>query len=228
MKILSLDTSSEYMSLGLKIDEDFYSININAGQTHSEIVLPEIKKLLEEHQLTTKDLDAVAFGRGPGSFTGIRIACGIAYGLGYGASIPVIGVNNLLALAESSGKNKVISVIDARMGEIYLSAYTKESKIFSKPIIEGVYKPDELPQLKESGWTVIGNAIEIYKQEIKDHFDQQIDNLLDGPHQVVESISKLAIPFIKNEIFELIHAEPVYLRNKVAFTTEERKALNAI
>ncbi|MEY3839137.1 MAG: hypothetical protein RLZ90_936, partial [Pseudomonadota bacterium] len=134
----------------------------------------------------------------------------------------------LLALAESSGKNKVISVIDARMGEIYLSAYAKESKIFSKPIIEGVYRPNELPQLKESGWTVIGNAIEIYKQEIKDHFDQQIDNLLDGPHQVVESISKLAIPFIKNEIFELIHAEPVYLRNKVAFTTEERKAFNAI
>ncbi|MFM7482226.1 MAG: tRNA (adenosine(37)-N6)-threonylcarbamoyltransferase complex dimerization subunit type 1 TsaB, partial [Candidatus Methylopumilus sp.] len=61
MKILSLDTSSEYMSLGLKIDEDFYSININAGQTHSEIVLPEIKKLLDGHQLTTKDLDDVAF-----------------------------------------------------------------------------------------------------------------------------------------------------------------------
>ena len=125
MKILSLDTSSEYMSLSLKIDEEFYSININAGQTHSEIVLPEIKKLLERYQLTTKDLDAVAFGKGPGSFTGIRIACGIAYGLGYGASIPVIGVNNLLALAESSGKNKVISAIDARMGEIYLSAYIK-------------------------------------------------------------------------------------------------------
>jgi tRNA threonylcarbamoyladenosine biosynthesis protein TsaB len=89
MKILSLDTSSEFMSLGLKIDEDFYSVNIHAGQTHSELVLPEIKKLLERCQLTTKDLDAVAFGRGPGSFTGIRIACGIAYGLGYGSSIPV-------------------------------------------------------------------------------------------------------------------------------------------
>jgi tRNA threonylcarbamoyladenosine biosynthesis protein TsaB len=66
MKILSLDTSNEYMSLGLKIDEDFYSVNIKAGQTHSEIVLPEIKKLLSEHQLMTKDLDAIAFGRGPG------------------------------------------------------------------------------------------------------------------------------------------------------------------
>lgn len=129
---------------------------------------------------------------------------------------------------ESSGKNKVISAIDARMGEIYLSAYTKESKIFSKPIIEGVYKPDELPQLKESGWTLIGNAIETYKKEMKDHFDQQINNLVDGPYEVVESISRLAIPFIKNKVFELIHAEPVYLRNKVAFTTEERKALNAI
>jgi tRNA threonylcarbamoyladenosine biosynthesis protein TsaB len=228
MKILSLDTSTEYMSLGLKIHEDFYSINIKAGQTHSEIVLPEIRKLLDLHHLTTKDLDAIAFGRGPGSFTGIRIACGIAYGLGYGASIPVIGVNNLLALADSSGKNKIISVIDARMGEIYFSAYIKEGKTFSEPIFEGVYKPDELPHFKESGWTLIGNAIETYKPEIKDHFGQQIENIIDGPYEPVESISKLAIPHIKNKVFELIHAEPVYLRNKVAFTTEERKALNAI
>ncbi len=223
-----MDTSTEYMSLGLKIYEDFHSINIKAGQTHSEIVLPEINKFLSDHQLTTKDLDAIAFGKGPGSFTGIRIACGIAYGLGYGASIPVIGVNNLLALADRSGKNKVISVIDARMGEIYFSAYIKEGKTFSEPMFEGVYKPDELPRIKESGWTLIGNAIETYKQEMKDHFGQQIENLIDGPIEVVESISKLATPFIKNKIFELIHAEPVYLRNKVAFTIEERKALNAI
>ena len=197
-------------------------------RSHSEIVLPEINKFLSEHQLTTKDLDAIAFGKGPGSFTGIRIACGIAYGLGYGASIPVIGVNNLLALADRSGKNKVISVIDARMGEIYFSAYIKEGKTFSEPMFEGVYKPDELPRIKESGWTLIGNAIETYKQEMKDHFGQQIENLIDGPIEVVESISKLATPFIKNKIFELIHAEPVYIRNKVAFTIEERKALNAI
>ena len=216
------------MSLGLKIYEDFYSINIKAGQTHSEIVLPEINKFLSKHQLTIKHLDAIAFGRGPGSFTGIRIACGIAYGLGYGASIPVIGVNNLLALADSSGKNKVISVIDARMGEIYFSAYVKEGKTFSEPMFAGVYKPDELPQIKDSGWTLIGNAIDTYKQEIKDHFGQQIEDLIEGPFEVVESISKLATPFIKNKIFELIHAEPVYLRNKVAFTVEERKALNAI
>ena len=216
------------MSLGLKIYEDFYSINIKAGQTHSEIVLPEINKFLSKHQLTIKHLDAIAFGRGPGSFTGIRIACGIAYGLGYGASIPVIGVNNLLALADSSGKNKVISVIDARMGEIYFSAYVKEDKTFSEPMFTGVYKPNELPQIKESGWTLIGNAIDTYKQEIKDHFGQQIEDLIEGPFEVVESISKLATPFIKNKIFELIHAEPVYLRNKVAFTVEERKALNAI
>ena len=216
------------MSLGLKIYEDFYSINIKAGQTHSEIVLPEINKFLSKHQLTIKHLDAIAFGRGPGSFTGIRIACGIAYGLGYGASIPVIGVNNLLALADSSGKNKVISVIDARMGEIYFSAYVKEGETFSEPMFAGVYKPDELPQIKDSGWTLIGNAIDTYKQEIKDHFGQQIEDLIEGPFEVVESISKLATPFIKNKIFELIHAEPVYLRNKVAFTVEERKALNAI
>ncbi|MSQ80270.1 MAG: tRNA (adenosine(37)-N6)-threonylcarbamoyltransferase complex dimerization subunit type 1 TsaB [Candidatus Methylopumilus sp.] len=228
MKILSLDTSTEYMSLGLKINEDFYSINIKAEQTHSEIVLPEIKKLLTEHQLTTKDLDAVSFGRGPGSFTGIRIACGIAYGIGYGASIPVIGVNNLLALAGSSSKNKVISCIDARMGEIYLGAYIKNEEAFSEAIVESIYKPHELPEIKDSGWTLVGNAIDEYEREIKNHFGEQIEDVLYGPYTIIESISKLSIPFIKNKAFELIHAEPIYIRNKVAFTTKERKVLNAI
>ena len=114
------------------------------------------------------------------------------------------------------------------MGEIYLSAYIKDGKTFSNPIVEGVYKPHELPQLAESGWTLIGNAIETYEKEMKDHFGQQIDDFVDGPYEVVKSISKLAKPFIKNKVFELINAEPVYLRNKVAFTTEERKAFNAI
>ena len=95
-------------------------------------------------------------------------------------------------------------------------------------MLEGVYKLHELPQLKDLGWTLVGNAIETYEKEMKDHFDQQIEEVIYGPYEVVESISKLAIPFIKNKLFELIHAEPVYLRNKVAFTTEERKALNAV
>jgi tRNA A37 threonylcarbamoyladenosine modification protein TsaB len=114
------------------------------------------------------------------------------------------------------------------MGEIYLSAYIKEGKTFSEPMLEGVYKPHELPQLKGLGWTLVGNAIETYEKQMKDHFGQQIEEVIFGPYEVVESISKLAMPFIKNKLFELIHAEPLYLRNKVAFTTEERKSLNAV
>jgi tRNA A37 threonylcarbamoyladenosine modification protein TsaB len=122
----------------------------------------------------------------------------------------------------------VVSGIDARMGEIYLSAYIKEGKTFSEPMLEGVYKPHELPQLKGLGWTLVGNAIETYEKQMKDHFGQQIEEVIFGPYEVVESISKLAMPFIKNKLFKLIHAEPLYLRNKVAFTTEERKSLNAV
>ena len=126
MQILAIDTSTEYLSLALWLDGRVFSRDINAGQTHSQQILPTLRELLDEAQVELNALDGIAFGAGPGSFTGLRIACGVAQGLAFGTGLPVIAVSTLQALAQQSGAEKVIACLDARMGEIYHAAYEKK------------------------------------------------------------------------------------------------------
>lgn len=125
MNILAFDTSTEYLSLALRKGSETFQYDCNAGQTHSQIILPQIQALLDSAELQLSDLQGVAFGAGPGSFTGVRIAAGVAQGLGFGANLPVVSVCTLLALAEASSADKVIACLDARMGEVYHAAYEK-------------------------------------------------------------------------------------------------------
>ena len=126
MNLLALDTSTEFLSLALQLDDKIFTHHQQAGAKASELILPQIQALLDSAKITLKDLDGIAFGAGPGAFTGVRIACGVAQGLGFGANIPVVGVNTLLAVAQVSGANKVIVCLDARMGEIYHAAFIKQ------------------------------------------------------------------------------------------------------
>ena len=116
MNILAFDTSTEYLSLAIQKGSEVFTFDINAGQTHSQIILPQIQALLTEAKLALSDLQGIAFGAGPGSFTGVRIAAGVAQGLGFGANLPVVDICTLLAFAEASGAGKVIACLDARMG----------------------------------------------------------------------------------------------------------------
>ena len=118
MNLLALDTSTEYLSLVLMKGEELFTFDLNAGQTHSQIILPQLQALLNAAEMQLNDLHGIAFGAGPGSFTGVRIAAGVAQGLGLGANLPVVGVCTLLALAEASAADKVITCLDARMGEV--------------------------------------------------------------------------------------------------------------
>ena len=97
MQILAIDTSTEYLSLALWLDGRVFSRDINAGQTHSQQILPTLRELLDEAQVELNALDGIAFGAGPGSFTGLRIACGVAQGLAFGTGLPVIAVSTLQA-----------------------------------------------------------------------------------------------------------------------------------
>ena len=95
MKILSIDTCTETISIALRVDKVVTEKNFPSGKDFSGKILPEIKMLLSESNLKVKDIDSVAFGAGPGSFTGIRVACGVAYGIAYANNLPIIGINNL-------------------------------------------------------------------------------------------------------------------------------------
>ncbi len=126
MKILALDTSTEFLSLALWQHGAVAVREMLAGQKHSELVLPLVRELLDEAGLQLADLDGIAFGMGPGSFTGLRIGCGVAQGLVYGANLPVVGVCTLEALAQQAGADRVIACLDARMNEVYHAAYQRE------------------------------------------------------------------------------------------------------
>ena len=130
MQILAIDTSTEFLSLALWLDGRLLSRDIHAGQTHSQQILPALRELLDEAQVELESLDGIAFGAGPGSFTGIRIACGVAQGLAFGANLPVVAVCTLLVLAQQSGATRVIACLDARMGEIYHAVYEKSGDVW--------------------------------------------------------------------------------------------------
>jgi tRNA threonylcarbamoyladenosine biosynthesis protein TsaB len=129
MRVLALDTSTEYCSVALWQDGGSYELNELVGQKHSERLISMVDEVLKDAGIKIQQLDCIAFGKGPGSFTGVRIACGTAQGLAFGANLPVAGVCTLEALAEASGKPRVIAALDARMGEIYHAAYAVKEAV---------------------------------------------------------------------------------------------------
>jgi tRNA threonylcarbamoyladenosine biosynthesis protein TsaB len=147
MNLLAFDTSTEFLSIALQVDGRLWSFNAEAGATASQRILPEIERLLEQASIKLTDLDGIAFGAGPGAFTGVRIACGVAQGLAFGANLPVVAINTLMAVAEASGEQQVIVCQDARMGEIYFAAYALNDAIWQTISPAIVCKPELAPVL---------------------------------------------------------------------------------
>lgn len=158
MKLLAFDASTALLSIALQIDEQLETVDIQAGQAASQLILPQIQLLLDKAKLNLSDLDGIAFGAGPGSFTGVRIACGVAQGLAFGANLPVVGVNVLMALAEASGAERVIAASDARMAEVYHAVYIREDGEWCEVQAAGVYKPQQVPAVEGGDWVGVGTA----------------------------------------------------------------------
>ena len=224
MNILAFDTSTEYLSLALLKGSETFNYDCNAGQTHSQIILPQIQALLDSAELQLSDLQGIAFGAGPGSFTGVRIAAGVAQGLGFGANLPVVSACTLLALAEASSADKVIACLDARMGEVYHAAYEKIDDTWRCIIEPGLYKPDAVPAIEGAGWVGAGSGWQTYAEQLSAVYAEQLQST--QPHQLPSSaaILKLALPiFAKGEAKPASEAMPIYIRNRVALKTAERE-----
>nr|VFJ96912.1 MAG: tRNA threonylcarbamoyl adenosine modification protein YeaZ [Candidatus Kentron sp. H]VFJ97120.1 MAG: tRNA threonylcarbamoyl adenosine modification protein YeaZ [Candidatus Kentron sp. H]VFK02851.1 MAG: tRNA threonylcarbamoyl adenosine modification protein YeaZ [Candidatus Kentron sp. H] len=127
MKILAIDTATDACSVALHLDGEYWGRHELAPRQHAEILLPRIRELLSEAGLSLNHLDALAFGRGPGAFTGVRIATSVAQGLAFGADLPVVPISSLHALAQGAwrerGERNLLAALDARMGEVYWGAY---------------------------------------------------------------------------------------------------------
>jgi tRNA threonylcarbamoyladenosine biosynthesis protein TsaB len=228
MNLLALDTSTEYLSLALKLGDNIFTHYQAAGSASSQLVLPQIQILLDSANIKLGDLDGIAFGAGPGAFTGVRIASGVAQGLGYGANLPVVCINTLTAVAEESGQDKVVVCLDARMGEIYHAALIKQNGVWLEISETIVCKPQVSPVLESNDWVGAGGGWAAYKEVLmqiySNHLSQSVNNVLPDITPTAEAILRLAQPvFEAGQAKPAMHAMPIYIRNRVALTTLERE-----
>jgi tRNA threonylcarbamoyladenosine biosynthesis protein TsaB len=225
MRILAIETSTEYCSVALWQDGALGERCELVGQKHSEVLLAMLDALLKDAGVTVHQLDGIAFGEGPGSFTGVRIACGVAQGLALGANLKVAGVCTLEALAEASGKNKVIAALDARMGELYLAAYEKRSDGWSTVIAPCLCKAEDAPSLVGDGWCGAGSGFAVQGAALQSRYDGhfQASAVESAVFPRAEAIAVLgAAQFGKGQAMDAAQALPLYLRDKVALKTSER------
>jgi tRNA threonylcarbamoyladenosine biosynthesis protein TsaB len=223
MKLLALDTSTEYLSLCLWQDGAVLSRDLLAGQTHSQRVLPMVGEMLSEAGLSLKQLDGIAFGAGPGSFTGLRIGCGVAQGLAFGANLPVVGVSTLLALAQQGQGPRVLACLDARMGEVYHAAYERLGSEWSTVCEPGLYKPEGVPTVEGDGWFGIGSGWAAYGEALNTCYAGQVGRINKDAFPHARDIAALAaVEFAAGKGVPAAEAAPIYIRNKVALTMAER------
>ncbi len=228
MNLLALDTSTEFLSLALTKDDKIFTHYQAAGSTASQLVLPQIQVLLDSANMKLKDLNGIAFGAGPGAFTGVRIASGVAQGLGYGANLPVVGINTLAAVAEASGQDKVIICLDARMGEVYHAALIKQNGVWVEISETKVCKPQDAPAIEGDSWVGAGSGWAVYSENLTQIYTQNLKqilpNFLYDITPTAEAILRLAQPvFEAGQAKPAMEAMPIYVRNRVALTTLERE-----
>jgi tRNA threonylcarbamoyladenosine biosynthesis protein TsaB len=213
MRFAALETSTEWCSVALWCDGEIACIERRAGNRHSELALPMLEKLFKRFALTAENLDAIAFGAGPGSFTGLRIACGLAQGLAFARGIPLLGISTLEAVAEESGGARVVACLDARMREVYYAALEKHDRSWSEVIAARCEAPPVLQM--DEGWIGAGNGFAVYG-------NMGLNKVLPEVHPTAIAVARLAAPRLaEGEGVDAADAAPLYVREKVAFTQAE-------
>ena len=224
MRILALETSTEYCSVALWQDGKIHDHCEQVGQRHSEVLIAMLNELLRAAGVKLAQLDGIAFGMGPGSFTGVRIACGVAQGLALGAELPVVGVATLQALAQASGHDKVIAALDARMGEIYHAAYEKRAGEWLTVSAPSLCLPQHAPPVQGSGWFGAGSGYALHAAALAERYAGQLEGSDAEAVPHARAIAQLSAPlFASGQGMDAAQARPLYLRDKVALKTSERK-----
>ncbi len=232
-KIFALETSTERLSLAIRLGDRVFVREVDAGQRHSELALPLMYELLAEAGIVLADVDAIAFGQGPGSFTGVRIACGLTQGLALGAGKRVVPVQTQMALAEQCGAQAVIVALDARMGEIYFAAYRRSDDAtgWAAEVAPKLVKPDALPAVEGENWCGIGSGFDVpaLAASLSSHYGGQIERVTLNAMPRAQDVAAIAArQLTKLGIDSALapeQAAPLYLRNKVAMTIVEREEI---
>jgi tRNA threonylcarbamoyladenosine biosynthesis protein TsaB len=220
LKILALDTATENCSAALWMDGNVLQREIEAERGHAELILSMIDELLRESATRLADLDAIAFGRGPGSFTGVRLAASVTQGLAFGAGVPVVPISDLQAVAQRAASRHILVCNDARMQEVYWACFELGPEGSMLPVgIERVSKPSEV-HLPDK-WAVescigVGRGFAAYTS-LRETLADQLTNIDSTLLPRAREIALLAVADVRaGRVQPPEEAIPVYIRDDVA------------
>ena len=224
MRLLAFETATRRLSVALWQDGELIERSGEIANGGSERVLPWARELLAEAGITQAQLDNIAFGAGPGGFTGLRLACGVAQGLAWGLDLPVLPVSSLEALALACGEREVWTCLDARMNEVYVAAYRVDGDVVGQLMAPTCLPPAVAPAPTFSGGWGVGDGFAAYGSLLSAR-KPDLAGLRPEAYPTAAAVLRLAAPaFARGEGAPAAQAQPIYVRDKVALTTAERLA----
>jgi tRNA threonylcarbamoyladenosine biosynthesis protein TsaB len=225
IRLLAIETATATCSAALAIDGEIQERHALAPRQHAALILPMIESLLVEADLKPGQLDAIAFGRGPGSFTGVRIAASVVQGIALGAGLPVIAVSTLAALAagavRETGAQGILAALDARMEEVYWGMYQAAANRLPGLVGEElVCKPEFVHMPAGGNWIGAGSGWDSYGSTLAERAGERVVRLLPDLEPRALDVAILGVDkFSRNEVIAPEAAVPVYLRDNVARET---------
>ena len=226
MRVLSFDTSTEWLTVAAGDGSAWTAHQERAGSANSERILPVVDAVLAEAGWRLADLDGIAFGAGPGAFTGVRIACSVAQGLASGADIPVVAIPTLLAIAQQAwsehGATRILACLDARMSEVYVSFHVREDEGWRTECEPAVVKPADVNVPTGGVWDGAGDGFSAFPN-LAAH--TCVARVFADTLPTARAIGELALPVLaRGQGVASSEALPLYVRHRVALTTSERNA----
>ena len=221
MKILAIDASSEACSVALLNDNEIIERYDVVPRKHTELILPMIDEVLAESGASLNQLDALAFNRGPGSFTGVRVSTSVAQGLAYAVDLPVIAVSGLATVAQgawrTSQQDYILVLLDARMDEVYWAYFQQQHGCMNLLGEEHVSSVADVADPGEGDWVAVGSGVNVYNKEIT-ALAENCDIIVNTESQYPQArdVAALArIDFEAGNVVNAMDAQPTYLRDKV-------------
>ena len=221
MRLLAIDTSGDACSAALLTGTGLHQHLIAEPRRHADLILGLVENLLQEADLKLTELDALAFGRGPGSFTGVRIATAVIQGLAFGADLPVVPVSTLAGLAQGchrrQGSRRCLAALDARMGEVYWGRYLLDGQGLMRPDgPEVVITPEQVELPPDGGWEGVGSGWEAYGDRLGERLGDRLRAVDPAARCEAQDLIPLAVAgFAKGLAVSAEQALPVYLRDRV-------------
>ncbi|MDE0308787.1 MAG: tRNA (adenosine(37)-N6)-threonylcarbamoyltransferase complex dimerization subunit type 1 TsaB [Acidiferrobacterales bacterium] len=200
MKVLAISCADRLLSVSLNIDGEIITKRQPSNRDQNNSVLVLVSDLLSETQMVTDEIDAVAYGKGPGSYTGLRIAAGVAQGIAFGSEIPALPVSNLAAIAQGLSHDKAFIVMDAKRNKLFVGAYERNPNGIVEPVCEdGLFEIQDV-QLIGKNWKGAGNGWDLRHQELEQRFADQVDSWEANRQPCAEQISILGMNYLRCDL----------------------------